>query len=86
MSKGNQIRDYLPVEKVSELIAKVSFENNLSGIYNICSGNPQKLVDIVHQYIKNSGTHIELNLGYYSYSSLEPMDFWGCDKKINHLS
>lgn len=85
MSEGNQVRDYLPVVKVSELIVKVSFENNLSGIYNICSGNPKKLVDLVRQYIQNSGNHIDLNLGYYPYSNLEPMDFWGCDKKINHL-
>jgi len=85
MSGGNQIRDFLPISKVVELITKVSFENDSSEIYNICSGNPQRLVDLVNTYIKNSKSNIKLNLGYYPYSEFEPMEFWGCNKKTSHL-
>ena len=85
MSGGDQIRDYLPIEKVVELITKVSIENDSSEIYNICSGNPQRLVDLVNIHIKQSKSNIKLNLGHYPYSVLEPMEFWGCNKKINHL-
>ena len=53
MSGGDQIRDYLPIQKVVELITKVSFENNLSTIYNVCSGNPQRLVDLVNIILNN---------------------------------
>jgi dTDP-6-deoxy-L-talose 4-dehydrogenase (NAD+) len=85
MSGGEQIRDYLPVEKVAEYIVKVSLNNDLRGVINIASGNPIKLRIFLAQYLKSIGKEIQFNLGFYPYSSTEPMEFWGNNFKIKNL-
>lgn len=40
MSAGEQLRDYLPVEKVAEIIVKTSMQMEITGIINCCSGKP----------------------------------------------
>lgn len=84
MSGGEQVRDYLPIEKVAEYIVESSLNTNLQGIINISSGKPIKLHTFVMQYLESIGKHIELNLGYYPYSKLEPMEFWGNTNKLKN--
>src|SRR5690606_40694607 len=40
MSEGEQIRDYLPVEKVAENIVKIAIQQQVQGIINSGSGCP----------------------------------------------
>lgn len=76
MSKGNQHRDFMPVEKVVEQLY-ILFRNKQNGVYNICSGYPIKLKDLVKKILIKKNTKIKLNLGYYSYPKYEAMKFWG---------
>ena len=85
MSGGDQIRDYLPVEEVAKMIVKCSLEKEVLGIVNISSGKPIKLSDFVRNYLKKVDKDIELNLGFYPYSTFEPMAFWGNNKKIKKI-
>lgn len=82
MSGGEQVRDYLPVEKVAEYIVKISMQDKVSGIINCCSGVPVSIRKLVEDYLEKKQKSIHLNLGYYSYPDYEPMAFWGCDKKL----
>lgn len=82
MSGGEQLRDYLPVEKVAEYIVKCALNRKAIGVINISSGKPVKLRNLIEDYLKTIGKDIKLNLGYYPYSSIEPMEFWGSDKKL----
>lgn len=77
MSGGEQIRDYLPVEKVAEYIVKCALNLEVTGIINISSGNPIQLRSFVENHLKTLGKSINLNLGYYPYSKIEAMAFWG---------
>jgi nucleoside-diphosphate-sugar epimerase len=83
MSGGKQLRDYLPVEKVAEYIAKISMQDKLSGVINCCSGEPISIRKLVENHIAEKNKSIELNLGYYPYPDYEPMAFWGDTKKLN---
>lgn len=85
MSGGEQIRDYLPIEEVAEMIVKAALKKESYGIFNISSGKPIKLRNFVSNYLKTIGKDIELNLGFYPYSTIEPMEFWGCNKKIKSI-
>lgn len=85
LSGGEQIRDYLPVQKVAEIISKLSLDFENSGVYNVCSGRPVRLKDFISQYIKSFKYEISLNFGYYPYSQIEPMEFWGNNLKTNKL-
>jgi len=82
MSGGEQLRDYLPVEKVAEYVVKIAMQNKVHGIINCCSGIPISIRKLVENYLKEKQKNIDLNLGYYPYPDYEPMAFWGDDKKL----
>ena len=83
MSGGEQLRDYLPVEKVAEYIVKIAMQNNVQGAINCCSGIPISVRKLVENYLAEKQKSIYLNLGYYPYPDYEPMAFWGNTDKLN---
>jgi dTDP-6-deoxy-L-talose 4-dehydrogenase (NAD+) len=85
MSKGEQLRDFIPVEKLANLIVKVSLNKNSYGVYNCCSGKPISVRAFVEKIIEEKKAEIKLNLGYYSYPDYEPMAFWGNNQRILNL-
>ena len=82
MSGGEQVRDYLPVEKMAEYIVKAALQNEITGIINCCSGVPVTLKKLVEDYLIERNKTIELNTGYFPYSDYEPMRFWGDNTKL----
>ena len=82
MSGGEQLRDYLPIEKVAENIVSIALQNKTNGIINCCSGPPIKIKTFVENYLRKNNKKIKLNLGYYPYPDYEAMAFWGDDKKL----
>ena len=85
MSGGEQVRDYLPVETVANCIVKSSLQDEITGIINICSGEPVTVKQQVVNYLKERNAAIALNLGYYLYSDYEPMRFWGDNSKLKSI-
>jgi len=85
MSPGDQLRDYLPVEKVAEYIVRIATQTDNTGIINCCSGVPVTVKQLVENYLADKGKSIELNLGYFPYSDLEPRNFWGDIKKLKSI-
>lgn len=85
MSGGEQVRDYLPVEKVAEYIVKISTQRRVTGIINCCGGVGITIKDLVEGYLRQKGKHIRLNLGYYPYPDYEPMVFWGDNVKSKKI-
>jgi len=82
MSGGEQLRDYLPVEKVAEYITKIVNHPEKQGIYHCCSGKPISIRKLVEAHINNRKANIKLNLGHYPYNDFEAMEFWGVPSKI----
>lgn len=85
MSGGEQVRDYLPVEKVAEYITEIALQDKVGGIINCCSGHPVSIQDFVKNYLEKINTHISLNLGHYPYTDYEPMHFWGDNSKLKSI-
>jgi nucleoside-diphosphate-sugar epimerase len=85
MSGGEQLRDYLPVEKVAEYIATIALQKRVQGIINCCSGKPISIRKLVEEYLKREKYSMELNLGYYAYPDYEPLAFWGDNKKLHRI-
>ena len=77
MSGGEQLRDYLPVEKVAENISKLCIQQYKTGIYNCSSGIPTSVRTLVEAHLKRRNKIIKLNLGFYPYPDFEAMAFWG---------
>lgn len=82
MSAGEQLRDYLPVEKVAEYIVKIATQNKVVGIINCCSGAPISIRKFVEDHLRINKKNIGLNLGHYPYPPYEPMAFWGDTSKL----
>ena len=76
MSGGEQLRDYLPVEKAAEKLSNL-YKSGNKGIFNICSGKPISIRNLVESYIEKKNSNIIPKYGYYPYSVYEPMQFWG---------
>jgi nucleoside-diphosphate-sugar epimerase len=77
MSGGEQLRDYLPVERVAAEIAATALADDKNGIYNVCSGVPISIKTLVQEHLAEKERSIKLNFGYYPYPDYEPMAFWG---------
>ena len=82
MSPGDQVRDYLRVEQAADYLAKLAFHFVPSGVFNICSGRPIKLVELVQYWAAEKKVRIDLNLGVYPYPTVEPFSFWGNPRKL----
>jgi nucleoside-diphosphate-sugar epimerase len=85
MSGGEQVRDYLPVEKVAEYIVKIALQDKVNGIINCCSGQPVSVKQLVENYLQERKASIQLNPGFYPYTDYEPMAFWGDKSKLNGI-
>lgn len=85
MSKGDQLRDFLPVEVVAKYLISIAEKNDNIGIINCCSGKPIKVIDFVKSYINQQKSLIKINPGFYPYSDIEPKFFWGDNTKLKKI-
>jgi len=85
MSGGQQVRDFLSVEKVARLIVDLTLKDRDLGAVNICSGKPITVQDLVQSWALSAGWSGRLNLGVYSYPDYEPMEFWGSRVKLQSI-
>jgi dTDP-6-deoxy-L-talose 4-dehydrogenase (NAD+) len=85
MSGGEQLRDFLPIEDVSDNLTKISLLGDVNGIINCCSGSPQSVRKFVENYFASREKEIKLITGYYPYPDYEPLAFWGDIQKLNSV-
>ena len=85
MSPGDQLRDYLSVEKAAEYIVKIATQNKINGIINCCSNMPVSVKEFVEEYLAKKRATIQLNTKHYPYPDFEPFAFWGDDKKLKKI-
>jgi nucleoside-diphosphate-sugar epimerase len=85
MSAGEQIRDFLQIDKVVKCLAKIALQDHYSGIINCCSNQPVSVRKFVEDYLKKKKSDIRLNLGFYKYPPYEPLAFWGDNSKLNKI-
>lgn len=85
MSGGEQLRDYLPVERVASKLVSLLQHTSAEGVFNICSGQPVSVRRLVEEHLLKRGKTIELRLGHYPYPDYEPFAFWGSNEKFEGL-
>jgi nucleoside-diphosphate-sugar epimerase len=82
MSRGEQLRDYLPVERAAALISMVALQNSLDGTFNICSGVPLSVRRLVEERLASKGATMRLNMEALPYPDYEPMACWGDTSRL----
>jgi len=82
MSGGEQLRDYLPVEDVADILVRVTAQSVVTGVINCASGHPVTVRALVEAHLRLHRAAMRLNLGRYPYPDYEPMSFWGDTTKL----
>lgn len=85
MSPGDQLRDYLPIEKVAAYLVEIAVQSDVTGVINCCSGQPVQVKQLVQDFLEEKKAFIKLNLGFYPYSDIEPRNFWGDTTKLKTI-
>jgi dTDP-6-deoxy-L-talose 4-dehydrogenase (NAD+) len=85
MSQGEQLRDYISIDRVAEYISKTALQNDITGVINCCSGKPVSVRKFVEDFFKERGVTMKLNFGCYPYPQFEPLGFWGEVEKISNI-
>jgi nucleoside-diphosphate-sugar epimerase len=85
MSGGEQVRDFMPVDKLASALVKIAKQDKVTGIINCCSGVPVRLNDFIRDYLQAKKKTITLEKGFYPYPDYEPMEFWGDTTKLNSI-
>ena len=83
MSGGEQLRDYLPVERVADHLAALAGLD--AGVVNVSSGAPVSVRSLVERWAAERGSPIRLDRGRFRYPDHEPMAFWGSAAKRRAL-
>jgi nucleoside-diphosphate-sugar epimerase len=85
ISKGDQLRDFLPIRKVAEIFVLALESPHIKGVINCCSGQPISVIDLVQQRCLEKQSDMRINRGFYPYPNYEPMAFWGVSEKSTTL-
>jgi nucleoside-diphosphate-sugar epimerase len=85
MSGGEQLRDFLPVQRVAELLVALALDAPGSGTVNVCSGRPISVRSLVEAWRGAYGWEMALDLGRHPYPDYEPMEFWGSSARLQRL-
>ena len=85
MSKGDQVRDYLPVQEVARILVELALRREDQGTVNVCSGQPISVRELVEGWLKTYNWHIELEPGVFPYPEHEPFAFWGSTRKLESI-
>jgi nucleoside-diphosphate-sugar epimerase len=86
MSGGEQLRDFLHIDKVVRNISLIAGQNiYVNQPINCCSGEPVSVKNLVENYLEEKQSNIVLNLGFFPYLDYEPMEFWGDNSKLQKI-
>lgn len=85
MASGTQIRDFINVNIVAKMILFLISCENSKGIYNLGSGKPHQIRDVVNSIIFNMNSNLKIEYGAFKDRESEPKEFWADVSRIKDL-
>lgn len=82
---GKNLYDFITVDKLSKQIACAVCQNEITGIINVCTGNPLSLAERMEQFISEHHLSIKLQYGAYPDRPYDSPGTWGNPDKINEI-
>lgn len=76
MGSGRQLRDFVDVQDVARQLLTLSIHDHARGIYNVGSGIPRSVLEMVEETIVSYGSTIKLKRGDIPDRTDEPLAFW----------
>lgn len=85
MTKGEQIRDYLHIDDLTDALILASSKKAYNEVFNICSGIGLQIKDIALRFKNIINSSSKINFGAIPYRDNEVWDMTGDNTKINQF-
>lgn len=85
MASGTQIRDFINVNLVAEMLLFLITCEKSKGIYNVGSGKPYQIKDVVSAVVCNMNSNLQIEYGAFKDRESEPKEFWADISRIKDL-
>ena len=82
---GQNQYDFIDYPDFCTQVAAVIVQKKEQGIFNICSGRPEKLADRVERFIRENNYEIKLQYGAFPDRPYDSKAIWGDSAKIERL-
>ena len=82
---GQNQYDFIDYPDFCKQVAAVVCQKQEQGIFNICSGRPEKLADRVERFIKENNYNIKLQYGAFPDRPYDSKAIWGDSTKIEKV-
>ena len=82
---GQNQYDFIDYPDFCKQVAAVVGQKEEQGIFNICSGRPEKLADRVERFIKENNYDIKLQYGAFHDRPYDSKAIWGDSSKIEKI-
>ena len=82
---GQNQYDFIDYIDFCEQVATVIGQDEECGIFNICSGHPEKLADRVERFIKENNYDIKLQYGVFPDRPYDSKAVWGDSSKVEKI-
>lgn len=82
---GQNKYDFIDIHELSNQIVAASTQDNITGIINVCTGNPVSLKDKVEAFIQEKGLNISLKYGAFPERPYDSKIIYGNADKIKEI-
>ena len=82
---GKNLYDFITVKELARQIAAVVLQDEVTGVINCCTGEPESLADRVEGFIRESGLSISLDYGAFPDRPYDSPGVWGDATEIRAI-
>lgn len=84
-TNGKNLYDFITVSDLAKQIAMSITQDKITGIINVCTGNPTSLSDKVNEFIEQNNLNIKPQYGAFPDRKYDSPGVWGDATKINEI-
>lgn len=84
-TSGKNLYDFIDINDLADQIATASTQEDVTGIINVCTGNPVSLGEKVNEFIEKHGLSIKPEYGVFPDRPYDSPGVWGNADKINKI-
>lgn len=77
--------DFIEYDEFCRQLSNIITQTEITGIINACSGYPQRLGEVVENFIKRNNYKIKLDYGVFPERIYDSKAVWGDNKKIKQI-
>lgn len=83
LNSGKNRYDFITLTELTEQIAAVASQEEVTGVVNCCTGKPMALADKVQEFVKEHNFNIKFEFGVFPDRPYDSPGVWGNPEKIN---